>query len=106
MSSRILVFFFLNLYIYFTLVNGDVCFDAERDSNQDCCHNNNTVSVILCLSKTTLLVLSFNLIDSLFSEIVLILYFIFYCDAYHQCNGLVHAAYFCSWPTAFIMNSL
>ena len=65
-------FFFLNLYIYFTLVNGDVCFDAERDSNQDCCHNNITVSVTLCLSKTTLLVLSFNLIDSLFSEIVLI----------------------------------
>ena len=57
-----------------TLVNGNVCFDAERDSNQDCCDNNITVSVILRLSYSTLLMPSFNLIDSLFSEILLLLY--------------------------------
>ena len=64
------LFFFFNLYIYFTLVNGDVYFATQKDSNQDCFHNNITVSVILRLSKSsTLLALSFNLIDSSFSEI-------------------------------------
>ena len=65
--SKILCFFS-------TLVNGNVCFDAERDSNRDCCDNNIIVSVILRLSYSTLLMPSFNLIDSLFSEILLLLY--------------------------------
>ena len=65
-----------SLYFFSTLfTSGNVCFDAERYSNQDCCDNNITVSVILRLSYSTLLMPSFHLIDSLFSEILLVLYF-------------------------------
>ena len=58
------------------IANGDIWFFTERDWNQECCHGNNIVGVILFLKWCTFLVPSLTITAPIFLEIFLIQYFI------------------------------
>ena len=54
------------------VANGDICIFTQRDWNQECCHGNNIVTVILFLLWCTFLVSSFKNTALIFPEIFLI----------------------------------
>ena len=72
------------------VTNGDIWFFTERDWNQECCHGNNIVGVILFLLWCTFLVPRLKITAPIFLKIFLIQYFLLFQWNYLWCHHVPH----------------